>query len=325
VRIAIFGAGAIGGYMGARLAAAGADVTLIARGPHLEAMRRDGLRLIEADGSELLTHPRATGKSAEAGPHDFVILAVKAHSVGPALPAILPLLGPETAVVTAQNGVPWWYFYKLSGPWEDRRVEAVDPAGRIWEAIGPQRAIGCVVYPACEIERPGVIRHVDDENRFSLGEPDGSRSERVAALAQALIAAGLRAPVRGRIRSEIWVKLWGNVALNPLSALTRATLAQICAEPATRAFARAVMVEVEAVAAALGEKMAVDVDARLNGAAEVGEHKTSMLQDLELGRPLEVDAVVTAVVELARVTGVPTPNLDALDGMIRLLARSQGR
>jgi len=325
VHIAIFGAGAIGGYMGARLAAAGADVTLIARGPHLEAMRRDGLRLIEADGSELLTRPRVLGDSAEAGPHDYVVLAVKSHSVAPALPAILPLLGPDSAVVTAQNGVPWWYFYKLAGPWEDLRIESVDPGGRIWETIGPRRAIACVVYPACEIERPGVIRHVDDENRFSLGEPDGGRSERVAALAQALIAAGLRAPVRARIRSEIWVKLWGNVALNPLSALTRATLAQICAEPATRAFARAVMVEVEAVAAALGEKMAVDVEARLNGAAEVGEHKTSMLQDLELGRPLEVDAVVTAVVELARVTAVPTPNLDALDGMIRLLARSQGR
>jgi 2-dehydropantoate 2-reductase len=319
MRIAIFGAGAIGGYMGAKLALAGTDVTLIARGPHLAAMQKDGLRLIE-DGNESVTHPKLAGDSREAGAQDYVVLAVKAHSVSPALDAIEPLLGPKTAIVTAQNGVPWWYFYKLEGPWRDRRVESVDPGGRIWGTIGPQRVIGCVVYPACEIEAPGVIRHTDD-NRFSLGEPDGSRSERAAALAQALIAAGLRAPVRNRIRGEIWVKLWGNVALNPLSALTRATLAQIVGEPATRSFARTVMLEVEAVAAALGEKMAVDVEARLSGAGEVGEHKTSMLQDLELGRPMEVDAVVSAVAELARVTGVATPNLDALDGMIRLLAR----
>jgi 2-dehydropantoate 2-reductase len=318
MRIAIFGAGAIGGYMGAKLALAGADVTLIARGPHLAAMQKDGLKLIEG-GRESVTHPKLAADSREAGPQDYVVLAVKAHSVSPAMSAIEPLLGPETAVVTAQNGVPWWYFYKLGGPWQDRRVESVDPGGRIWEAIGPQRVIGCVVYPACEIEAPGVIRHADD-NRFSLGEPDGSRSERAAALAQVLIAGGLRAPVRNRIRGEIWVKLWGNVALNPLSALTGATLAQIVGEPATRSFARQVMVEVEAVATELGEKMAVDVEARLNGAGDVGEHKTSMLQDLERGRPMEVDAVVSAVVELAGVTGVATPNLDALDGMIRLLA-----
>jgi 2-dehydropantoate 2-reductase len=322
MRIAIFGAGAIGGYLGAKLAQRGdVDVTLIARGPHLAAMQQHGLRLIEEDGNETVTHPRLVADSRDAGPQDYVVLAVKAHSVSPALDAITPLLGPETAVVTAQNGVPWWYFYGLEGPHANRRVEAVDPGGRIWDAIGPQRVIGCVVYPACEIESPGVIRHDDAENRFSLGEPDGSRSDRASALAKALIDAGLRAPLRNRIRGEIWVKLWGNVALNPLSALTRATLAQICGEPATRAFARNVMLEVQAVAEALGEKMVVDVDARLNGAAEVGEHKTSMLQDLELGRPMEVDAVITAVVELARVTGTGTPYLDALDGMMRLLVR----
>jgi 2-dehydropantoate 2-reductase len=323
VKIAIFGAGAIGGYLGAKLTQRGdADITLIARGPHLAAMQQNGLRLVEEDSSEIVTHPRLVAETHEAGPQDYVVLAVKAHSVAPALDAITPLLGPDTAVVTAQNGVPWWYFYGLEGPYANRRVEAVDPGGRIWDAIGPQRVIGCVVYPACEIVAPGVIRHDDAEDRFSLGEPDGRRSERAAALAKALIDAGLRAPLRSRIRGEIWVKLWGNVALNPLSALTRATLAQICGEPATRAFARDVMLEVQAVAEALGEKMAVDVDARLNGAAEVGEHKTSMLQDLELGRPLEVDAVVTAVVELARVTGAQTPYLDALDGMIRLLVRN---
>lgn len=322
MRIAIFGAGAIGGYMGARLAQAGTDVTLIARGPHLAAMQKDGLRLIEHDGSELVVRPRLAANSAEAGVHDYVVLAVKAHSVSPALDAILPLIGPETAIVTAQNGVPWWYFYGVEG-WEGQRLESVDPGGRIWDAIGPEKVIGCVVYPACTIEAPGVIRHDDDENRFSLGEPDNTRSERASVLAAALNAAGLRAPLRRNIRSEIWVKLWGNVALNPLSALTRATLAQIGGQPATRAFARRVMLEVEAIANALGEKMAVDVDARLNGAAEVGEHKTSMLQDLELGRPMEVDAIVSAVVELARITGTETPNLDALDGMVRLLVESR--
>jgi 2-dehydropantoate 2-reductase len=310
--------------MGAKLAASGADVTLIARGPHLAAMQKDGLRLIETDGSESVAHPRLAADSREAGPHDYVVLAVKAHSVSPALDAIMPLLGPETAVVTAQNGVPWWYFYGLGGPHRDRHLESVDPGGRIWKAIGPERVIGCVVYPACEIEAPGVIRHDDDENRFSLGEPDNSRSDRASALASALNAAGLRAPLRRNIRGEIWVKLWGNVAMNPISALTRATLAQIGAEPATRTFARNVMLEVEAVANALGEKMAVDVDARLNGAIEVGEHKTSMLQDLELGRPMEVDAIVSAVLELARITETPTPYLDALDGMVRLLVANRG-
>ena len=317
-KFAIFGAGAIGGYLGAKLALAGLDVTLIARGPHLAAMQKDGLRVIEGE-AEHVVRPRCLADSREAGPQDYVFLTLKAHSLTPALDAITPLLGPETAVVTAQNGIPWWYFYKLPGPWQDHRLESVDPGGRIWQAIGPQRAIGCVVYPACEVVAPGVIRHVED-NRFSLGEPDGTRSQRAVRLARALVGAGLRAPLRGRIRREIWLKLWGNVALNPLSALTRATLAEICAQPATRAFARAVMAEVEAVAAALGERMAVDVDARLAGAGGVGAHKTSMLQDLEAGRPMEVEALTGAVVELARLTGVATPSLDALDGMVRLLA-----
>jgi len=320
VKIAIFGAGAIGGYMGHKLCLAGADVTLIARGPHLAAMQANGLKLIE-DGVETVSHPRLVADSRDAGHHDYVVLAVKAHSVTPALDAIVPLLGPDTAVVTAQNGLPWWYFYKLEGPWQDHRLESVDPGSRIWDTIGPQRAIGCVVYPACEIESPGVIRHTED-NRFSLGEPDGSRSDRVTALAQALIGAGLRAPVRTRLRGETWVKVWGNVALNPISVLTHATLEDICTQPATRAFARAVMVEAEAVALALGEKMPVSVDARLNGAREVGAHKTSMLQDLELGRPMEIDALTGAVVEVARLVGVETPYLDALDGLIRLRAAS---
>jgi 2-dehydropantoate 2-reductase len=318
MKIAVFGAGAIGGYLGAKLLIAGEDVTLIARGPHLQAMQQRGLKLIEG-GSETVVHPRAVQTGEEAGPQDYVILALKAHSVTPALDAIQPLLGPDTAVVTAQNGVPWWYFYRLPGEWQERRLESVDPGGRIWNAIGPQRVIGCVVYPACEITEPGVVLHIEDE-RFSLGEPDGSRSDRVAALAKALVAAGLRAPVRNRIRNEIWVKLLGNLALNPLSALTRATLDQLCANEGTRAFARAVMTEGQAVAAALGEEMPISIDARLAGAAELVGHKTSMLQDLELGRPMEIDALVGAVVELARLTGIDTPNLDALWGMVQLLA-----
>jgi 2-dehydropantoate 2-reductase len=321
MKIAVFGAGAIGGYAGAKLAQAGAaEVTLIARGPHLEAMQTQGLRLIEGD-NEVTVQPRAVADGREAGPQDYVFLALKAHSITPALESIAPLLGPDTAVVTAQNGVPWWYFYGLDGLYRHQRLESVDPGGRIWDAIGPQRVIGCVVYPACEIVAPGVVRHIEDE-RFSLGEPDGSRSERVSELARALIAAGLRAPVRTRLRNEIWLKLWGNVALNPISALTRATLAQIGSEAHTRAFARAVMVEAQAVAAALGEEMPLAVDARLDGARDIGEHKTSMLQDLEAGRPLETEAIIGAVVELARLTGVDSPNLDALYGMIGLLTRS---
>src|SRR6185436_18296182 len=254
----------IGGYMGAKLASVGVDVTLIARGPHLVAMQANGLKLIEGEGpeaTETVVHPNLVADSRDAGPQDYVVLAVKAHSIPPALDAIAPLLGHETHVVPAQNGVPWWYFYGMEGPYKDRRLESVDPGGRIWDVIGPQRVIGCVVYPACEIEAPGVIRHTDD-NRFSLREP-----------------------VRSRLRGEIWVKVWGNVALNPLTTLTRSTLAGVCANPETRAFARAVMVEVESVTSALGEKLPVSVDQRLDGAAEVGEHKTSMLQDLELGRP----------------------------------------
>ena len=320
MRIAIFGAGAIGGYMGAKLASTDVEVTLIARGPHLRAMQERGLKLIEGE-SETVVHPRLAQDGVEAGPQDIVVLALKAHSITPALDSIKPLLGPETAVLTAQNGVPWWYFFKLPGPYEDRRLESVDPGGRIWDEIGPERVIGCVVYPACEIVEPGVIQHMED-TRFSLGEPDNSRSDRVSALAKALIAAGLRAPVRTRLRGEIWVKLWGNVALNPVSALTRATLDQICGDPGTRAFVRGVMVEAESIATALGEKMPVDVDARLNGAEEVGAHKTSMLQDLELGRPMEIEAIVGAVVELSELTGVEAPNLRALYGMVRLLAKS---
>ena len=322
MKIAIFGAGAIGGYLGAKLARAGEDVTLIARGPHLAAMQANGLRVIE-DDDEFVVQPRCLSDSREAGPQDYVVAALKAHQLTAALDNLSPLLGPETPVLAAQNGLPWWYFFQIPGQWQDHQIEMVDPGGRIWQEIGPQRALGCVVYPACEIADPGVIRHIDSD-RFALGEPDGSRSERVTVLAKALINAGLRAPVRTRLRNEIWLKLWGNAVFNPLSVLTRASLQDIGNDAPTRDFARRAMLEVEAIAAALGETMAVDIDARIAGAGEVGQHKTSMLQDFEAGRPLEIDAVTGATVEMAHLTGVEAPNLEALDAMLRLLLLKKG-
>ncbi len=322
MKIAIFGAGAIGGYLGAKLARAGEDVTLIARGPHLTAMQANGLRVIE-DDDEFVVQPRCLSDSREAGPQDYVVAALKAHQLTAALDNLSPLLGPETPVLAAQNGLPWWYFFQLPGQWQDHQIAMVDPGGRIWQEIGPQRALGCVVYPACEIADPGVIRHIDSD-RFALGEPDGSRSERVTVLAKALINAGLRAPVRTRLRNEIWLKLWGNAVFNPLSVLTRASLQDIGNDAPTRDFARRAMLEVEAIAAALGETMAVDIDARIAGAGEVGQHKTSMLQDFEAGRPLEIDAVTGATVEMAHLTGVEAPNLEALDAMLRLLLLKKG-
>ena len=317
MKIAIYGAGAIGGYLGVQLALAGEDVTLIARGAHLAAMQANGVRLLFGD-EQRIARPRCVEDPAEAGPQDYVFLTLKAHQLPVVADCIPALLGAETAVVTAQNGVPWWYFHRLEGPWEGRRLESVDPGGRLWETIGPQRVIGCVVYPAAEIADPGVIRHIEGD-RFSLGEPDGSKTERTARLARALIAAGLRAPVRPRIRNELWVKLWGNVAFNPISALTGAALDVICADPAARALARAVMVEAQAVAEALGERFRIDVDQRIDGAARVGAHRTSMLQDVERGRRTEVEALVGGVAELGRITGVATPNIDAMYALVRLL------
>jgi len=319
MRICIFGAGAIGGLVGARLAEAGeADVSLIARGPHLAAMQERGLTLRD-EGGERTIRVKASDDPAALGPQDYVFIALKAHSVPAILDTVKPLIGPETAVVTAQNGLPWWYFYKEAGPYEGRRIEAVDPGGRIWDAIGPERAIGCVVHPAADVEAPGVIRHTEGD-RLPLGEPSGEKTERTLALSKALVAAGFRAPVRPQIRSEIWVKLWGNLSFNPISALTGATLAAICADDGTRAVARAMMLEAQAIAEALGIRFPIDVDRRIAGAAEVGEHKTSMLQDLELGRPMEVEALVGAVRELGQLTGRPPPTIDTVLGLIRLRA-----
>lgn len=323
MRIAVFGAGAIGGYVAAKLAAAGrVDLSIVARGAHLEAVRKDGLRLIE-DGEESAYAVRAAADARELGAQDYLVIALKAHSLSGALDQIVPLLGEHTSVVTMQNGVPWWYFHKLAGPLEDARVAAVDPSGAIWDRIGPERAIGAVVYPAAEVDAPGIVRHVDG-TRFSLGEPSGEKSERVTQLAAEMIAAGLQAPVREDIRSEIWIKLWGNLCFNPISALTGSTLAEIVSDEATRALARTMMLEAQAIGESLGVKFPIAVDRRIKGAGEVGAHKTSMLQDLERGRPMEIDALVTAVQELGQLTGRPTPTIDVVLALVRRLAIQRG-
>ena len=321
MKVAIYGAGATGGYLGVKLALAGVDTTLIARGPHLEAMRRDGARLL-IDGDELVARPFCTGDPAEAGPQDFVIIALKAHSTPGVVDAMQPLLGPETAVVTAQNGVPWWYFHGVGGEREGTRLQSVDPGGHQWDGIGPERAIGCVVYVATEIAEPGVIRH-SYGNRCTLGEPSGEKTDRIRALGKALISAGVRAPVRS-IRREIWVKLLGNVSFNPISALTLATLDKVATEPGTRAVARAMMEETRAIAEALGVPIRIDIERRIDGAAAVGAHRTSMLQDLEKGRAMEIDALVTAVQELGRLVAVPTPAIDIVLALVRQRAGVEG-
>ena len=322
MRIAVVGAGAIGGYLGARLALGGEEVTLIARGPHLVAMRHDGVTLLTGGGTEGETrevaHPRVVASAQDAGPQDAVFLTLKAHQVPAVVDSLAPMFEANTVLVTAQNGIPWWYFHGIEGELAGTRLESVDPGGVIWDTLGPERVVGCVVYPATEIVAPGVVRHIEGD-RFSLGEPDGSRSDRVRELSRVLIASGLRAPVRRRLRNELWIKLWGNVAFNPISVLTGATLAAICANPRARALVYTVMLEAQAVANALGEEFAIDVEQRIDGAAAVGEHKTSMLQDLERGRRMEIDAVVGAVSELGRIVEVPTPQVDALYALVSLV------
>ena len=321
MKICIYGAGAIGGYLGVQLALAGEDVTLVARGPHLAAMRTRGLKLL-VGGEERIAHPRCTDDPSEVGPQDYVIVTLKAHSVPDVVDAMQPLLGPDTAVVTATNGVPWWYFYGLEGPWRDVRLESVDPGGVQWQKIGPERAIGCVVYPATEVVEPGVIRHLDGD-RFTLGEPTGDKTERVQALSRVLIVAGFRAPIRD-IRDELWVKLWGNLSFNPISALTLETLDVVATDPGTRGVARAMMLEARAVGEKLGVRFKVDVDQRIDGAAAVGSHRTSMLQDLDKGRPMEIDALVGAVQEMGRLVELPTPTIDVVLALVRQRARVAG-
>ena len=323
MRLCVFGAGAIGGLMAAKLAARGdAEVTVIARGPHLAAMQANGLNL-RSEGQEITVHPRCVGSAEQAGPQDYVLVTLKAHSLPGAAKQIQPLLGPETAIVSAVNGIPWWYFHKLPGPFEDHRVKSVDPDGTVWELLHPSRAIGCIVYPAAEVVEPGVIEHTYGD-RFTLGEPGGSRTPRIAALSEALIAAGFKAPVRPRIRDEMWVKLWGNLAFNPISALTTVTLDVLTADPGQREVARSMMLEAQEVGTKLGVRFGIDVDKRIAGAAEVGAHKTSMLQDLERGRPMEIDALLGAVVELAELVEVPVPTCRTVLALVRARGRAAG-
>lgn len=322
MKIATVGAGAIGGLLGARLSLAGEEVTFIARRKNLEAINARGFRLIEADGTERCASAvRAVERMADAGPQDAVLLAVKAHQVADLLPELRALFGPATIVVTMINGVPWWYFQRLAGPYEGRVLESVDPGGAIAAAIEPARVIGGIVYPAAELVAPGVVRVIEG-NRFSVGELDGSRSERVEALARSLMRAGFKAPVARDIRSELWVKLWGNCSFNPVSALTHATLEEICRFPASRALVATMMAEARAVGEKLGVQFKVTIEQRIAGAEAVGAHKTSMLGDVEHGRAIELDALVGAVVELGRITGTPTPSIDAIHAATALLAHT---
>jgi 2-dehydropantoate 2-reductase len=322
MKVCIFGAGAIGGYMGVKLAKAGADVSLVARGPHLAAMQEKGLTLIE-EGETTTVPVTASDDPAALGVQDYVIVTLKAHSVPPVVSKMAPLIGPNTTIVSGVNGVPWWYFHKLEGTHEGTRLQSVDPGNVQWDGFGPDRVLGCVVYPAAEVIEPGVIKHIEG-NRFSLGEPDGSKSERALALSKILSNAGLKAPVRPKLRDEIWIKLWGNLSFNPISALTHATLDVLCTDEGTGAVARNMMVEAQEIAERLGVKFPIDVDRRIAGGAAVGAHRTSMLQDLDQKRPLEIDALVASVQELGRVTDVATPTIDTVLGLIRLRARTAG-
>lgn len=322
MKIAIVGVGAIGGYVGIKLALAGEDVTFIARGANLEALRSGGIRLITADGEEqAVAKVRATDDYAAAGPQDMVILAMKAHQVEAVAREVPKLFGPDTVVVPMQNGIPYWYFHRYAGELAGTRVESVDPTGLIGEHIQCERVIGCVVYPAAELISPGVIRHVEG-NRFPVGEPDGTSSERVIGVSECLIRTGLQAPVLGDIRAEIWLKLWGNLSFNPISALSRATLAGICQYPPSRAIAAAMMTEAQCVANKLGVTFRVSLEKRIAGAEKVGHHKTSMLQDVEAARTLEIDALLGSVVELARLTDTPTPHIDTVYALTKLLAKT---
>lgn len=322
MKVCIFGAGAIGGYMGVKLAKAGADVSLVARGPHLSAMQEKGLTLIEEEETTTVS-VTASDDPTTLGVQDYVIVTLKAHSVPPVVSKMAPLIGPNTTIVSGVNGVPWWYFHQLEGEHEGTRLESVDPGNVQWDGFGPDRVLGCVVYPAAEVIEPGVIKHIEG-NRFSLGEPDGSKSERALALSKILSDAGLKAPVRPKLRDEIWVKLWGNLSFNPISALTHATLDVLCTDEGTRAVARNMMLEAQEIAERLGVKFPIDVDRRIAGGAAVGAHRTSMLQDLDQGRPMEINALVASVQELGRVTNVPTPTIDTVLGLVRLRARTAG-
>jgi len=320
VKFLIAGAGAIGAYVGACMARAGIDVTLFARGPHLKAMQEHGVRIRSQEG-DFEARPRMIGSLEEAGPMDVLILGVKAHSLPQLAPQLKPVLGPETTVVSTQNGIPWWYFQGIGGPWEGLRLERIDPEGVISAAIEARRVVGSIVYFSTEISEPGVIEHTEG-NRISLGEPDGTRSDRCRRIAEALVASGLRCPITTHIREEIWVKILGNASFNPVSALTRATLVQMVRDPGTAELIRNIMLEVESVSRKLGLELPVSIEQRMAGAEKVGEHKTSMLQDIEAGRPMELEALVGSVVELGERLGLALPHTRMVYSCAKLLNRN---
>ena len=323
MRIAIAGAGAIGGYIGARLAKAGADVVLFARGPHLRAMQETGLRVVSPEG-DFDVKPEAVGELSAIGHADVVILGVKAHGIASLAPQLRPLFGPDTMVVSTQNGIPWWYFQNHPGDLDGLHLESVDPGGAIAKAIEPERVVGSLAYFATDIAEPGVIHHTEG-NRLTLGEPSGARTERLKALADVLIASGFRVPVTTRLRQEIWVKLLGNVAFNPISALTGGTLEELALHPQVSRAVREIMTEATAVAAKANVEIPISIDQRMAGAAKVGAHKTSMLQDYEAGRPIELDAIVGAVVELGDRLGVPVPATRTVYGCAKMLDERRRR
>ena len=323
-KICIYGAGAIGGYLAACLHDAGAKVSLIARGAHLKAIKENGLTL-EINGQSRNYPLAASDNPADFGHQDYVIIALKAHGISHITQAIQPLLGPDTAVVSAVNGLPWWYFYKANTQTEldDSPLISVDPDAGIWNLIGPERAIGCVVYPACEISTPGTIKHIEGE-RISLGEPSGQASERVAILSALMIKGGLKAPQKKRIRDEIWIKLWGNCSFNPVSALTGASLDKIAQDPETRKLVAEIMSECKQVGEALSIRFAVSIEDRINGAGRIIGHKPSTRQDIEMGRPLEIDPLVTALIDIAKQLQIDTPSLVSIAALLKLQARTLG-
>jgi 2-dehydropantoate 2-reductase len=321
MNIAIVGAGAIGGYLGVKLALSGVDVTFIARGENLKAIKANGMQLVLEDGTQVHAKNVKAVSIEEASPHDYVFLTMKSHQVAPVASDIRKLCGPSSAVVTMQNGVPWWYFYQLAGEFQGTQLASVDPESAVWKAIGPERVIGSVVYPAAELIAPGVVKLIEG-NRFTLGEPSGEKSDRVLALAQVMIAAGFKTPVSSDIRSELWVKLWGNLTFNPVSALTHATLEDICTFPLTRSVAEQMMKEAQLVGERIGVHFKIPIEKRIAGAQAVGAHKTSMLQDIEQGKAPELEALLGSVVELGVIAGIQTPTLNTVYALTRLLAQS---
>ncbi|TPI18324.1 MULTISPECIES: 2-dehydropantoate 2-reductase [unclassified Mesorhizobium] len=323
-RVCVFGAGAIGGYLAASLARAGADVSIVARGSHLAAIQANGLKLIK-DGEETVWRVRASSDPRDLGEQDFVIVGMKAHAVPPVVGQFAPLLGKDTAVVPAVNGLPWWYFHgaNTGTALDETWLESIDPGGAQWKGLGPERAIGCVVYPACDVPEPGVIHHSKGD-RFTLGEPNGSDTERLRLLSELLIAGGLRAPRKARLRDEIWIKLWGNSSFNPVSALTGASLDVIGADPACRGLIHDIMVECKAIGEAIGARFGVAIEQRIKGGTDIVGHKPSTRHDVELGRPMEIDPLVSSVQELARRLSIPTPTLDIVAALLRLQGQVLG-